>query len=997
MNYPINAFLNTSSENILSTAEDPSFEKKSSIAWNGTLRNMYYSKGDGHPSTLGANISTKDGYLTYDDFKYKIDFNYLLTRNETITKKASGECISLVNWKNEIHAIFKNNTLIQYYKKIGDEESLEILDVDSAILSSVYDPENTGLVPMLWTLRREELTLSSFRNYLKGTSLDGKIEIDFQPEGFIPLGDLHSATVLYILGKPNYMVGCDDIDHNRSKTFVFKFNGDILTHQIYDWFGCVSVRGVITGEPIPDPEIFKKLTRNNNGTYKWDMYKEGTTTTLAGRLIGGYEPPVIPTQSKFQAIEIERWEEGESVRTNISANDSKIDDSDTDPVQYFVSNFADNQSVYYDYGQGWVKCYVRKINVAKRTISVMDLYTYGAKKINSQPYRRESLIAKGRTAVWSFAQGKLNQRVYTVGDNNKGQNSILALQPFTVEVLPEKDNKLSLNMEVFALKPLSWSFSRSLITCGADHSETFNVLVYDDISLCVDGKIYTITKTSDYEKITFRKLSDYMFITNILDADNLIVENINGSISFERTAIPYNMDCVIDVEDKLLTEVDASVISSNNTFYFAAGYNMAFTSTLSEGKSSSYLLPPLAFPIYVSAAQLTQFITETIDNRGTIIKPVLKGLFNDYEPVDVFYTVQSNSTNIAYMTTNLVKTTEITLDQYDIYGKPTYDIDKNGWSWTISLATVYYPVPIGADIKGYNYITPTIILPQEYAARLYVPAGNTPYAGYLFAQAVYLGNNIFTIYGSNYFYNKQAIYFTGQDNYNTSAQFTCYCLGMEYLANSGSEGFFYSDWAKQMYIFTGSQTLQPSDKLYNVGKIIDAAYSSKEQILYLLSEDNKLLIKSTEDLGAIEVEPNSHIETTNKGIAVVSEKGYVILSVREGENYLPFDIKTFFYGSDEYLIKASNVEFQLYKIAEKPITVEIRIETLSGIERKEQIEKIVIKPSDWKGRMLRHALSIRNNVGNAFSVSIKSDDEMALTYLNLHTEKYSEKTAAKRQ
>lgn len=1003
MRYPLDSRLLTSSEPILSTAEQLSFDIKDQIEWNNTLRNTYITKGDGRPTTYGHNMTVGEEeyqFVEYNGKRIPIDFDYILSKNITIPSMAAGECISSCLHEGRIHAIFKSGKVYQYAQcdEDGSNPIVEYLDCTSAMISCVYDPEQIGLSPVLWTNKQEELTYSSYTNHIVGCLLDNSLTIEYDTDDYIPLGDIHSATVVIHNKRPYYIVGFDDIDHNRSRTLIFSFpaNGNMITQE-YKWFGCVSPMGVITGEPIPDPTKFT-ATRNQNGTYSWDMYKSGTTTTAKGSLIGGYTPPILPNQTRWDEIIIDTWEEGECLRVNISANDEKIDGDDIDPAQFFVSNFADSRSIYYDYGQGWLRTYVRKTNVAQRKISDMYIYTYGAKKTGTQAYRKESLMAKGKTAVWSYTKGTLSQRVYTIGGNNKGDSSILALQPFTVELLPTNGNELSLTMEIYALRPLSWSFKKSLITPGADHSEVYQVHTSGTtVRLCVDGKIYEVRQSNSIADLTITKIADYMFLLNIMDAPNLLVEDTNGNIELERTAIPYNMECILDIEDKNLEEVPSSAIASNNTFYWAAGYNMAFTSTLSTGRSSSYLMPAIGIPIYVSASQLSQLITEVIDNRGPMVLPLLRGLFDDYEEVDIFYTIQSNSTTISYMTSNIVKTTEITTDRYDLYGKATFEIDKSGWVWNITLSTVYYPVPIGCDVQGYNYITPTLQLPQDYAARLYVPAGMTPYAGYIFAQAVYLGNNIFTIYGSNYFYNKQAIYFTGQSNYNTQAQFVCYVLGMKYLANSGSEAYFYSDWERKIYIFTGSQTLQPADSLSSMGDIIDALYSSKEQILYLLTDDNRLIMRSSTDTAAIDNIPSgSHLEGTDRGCAVVWKGGYMILSPRAGESYLPFRLKTSYYGDDSRLLKCPKYDIQFYRISDKPVEVRISIDTITGIERKEQKETILINPADWKSRNLRHSISLRNNVGNAFAITIESDDEIAISYLNINTSTISDNQASKR-
>ena len=203
---------------------------------------------------------------------------------------------------------------------------------------------------------------------------------------------------------------------------------------------------------------------------------------------------------------------------------------------------------------------------------------------------------------------------------------------------------------------------------------------------------------------------------------------------------------------------------------------------------------------------------------------------------------------------------------------------------------------------------------------------------------------------------------------------------MKYLANSGSEAYFYSEWDKQIYIFTGSNTLQRMASLSNVAPIKDSIFSSQEQILYLLTEDDKLIMMLEGDVASVQTS-GGHLECTELGCAVVNDRGYEIINpYKEDWKILPFRLKTAFLGSDSSLSRMSHFDFLVYRVDDHPVTFTLRVDTLNGIERNTEVKDITITPSMWKGRTYRIRFSPRNNVGNSFSVGISSKDNVAVSF-----------------
>ena len=177
--------------------------------------------------------------------------------------------------------------------------------------------------------------------------------------------------------------------------------------------------------------------------------------------------------------------------------------------------------------------------------------------------------------------------------------------------------------------------------------------------------------------------------------------------------------------------------------------------------------------------------------------------------------------------------------------------------------------------------------------------------------------------------------------------------------------------------------MQPADLLSEVGLITDAMFSSHEQMLYMLTDDNRVIIRSSTDTCALDDVPdNSHLEGTDDGAAICWKNGFFIYSPYKGTSFRPFKLETEYLGDDENLQKCSYIDVLLYKLKDKPIKVTFKVHTLNGIEEKTETETEVIGVKDWKGRTYRKRFSPRLSTGNAFKISIESDDEIAVSFIN---------------
>ena len=1003
-NVPLNARLNTSSLDTTCNPQEPKFQEKSCLTFNGALSNIMKTEHTGFPTTVGNSLTIDQLYdggeeagAMLTDLKnknYDMPFKWLLTEKIECEIAQSGTVTSQAIYNDKIYTIYLVNDI--YYlalqnldgttisvKKIMDPED-PTSNAHSAVLSSCMTLENS---PKLIVSKIENTFATEYDSHVYFYELDddnyfAKVKYN----KFTPLGKLGSATVIKE-GLITYLyAGCEDTDARRRCVFVYNLTDGTQVTQL-NWFGTVSAEGMITGEPIPDPDVVKVYTEMSNGVIRWDTWNDGASQ-IQWPLLAGYRP--YNNDPTYKII-IKTVATTEITRVNMSQNDT-ADGTDTAPKRHFFSNYADDNGVYWAYGKGWSKNYVR--TYVATNVTEAYIYTLGCTTTagGQEMERRESIKAKVTAASYNFpfTSGELNKLVYTVGNTNIGTNSLLMSIPFTVPLIRGKESHFKLLVN--GLSVAGVAFKKSLFTVVGDHTEYNIQLTETGYIMMIDNILFYIDKTSDARKLRIKKVADYNFITNVLDNNNYISEDRSGNITIFRTAIPYNNEHQLSIGEIILQKNTIT----NDTWYQAAGNNVQLTE---KNCSTSLLTVAITLPIALNAADRKAFISEAINQRFPIMKPVLGNFYDVDESIDSFYTLRSAETSIKYKTTNR-KTDDPHGDyRYDLWGKPVNNVLKEGTQWYITTSSVMLPIPIGATVEGVNYITPTVKLLDNMRARL-VSAQNRTMMGYLLSNTIYYGDTIFTIYGSNYYYDGQAIYYLGGGDTIVNT-FVCYALGMKYLSNSGSEAYFYSDWEKRLFIFTGSNTMQPIDFLSNKGFVRDAVYSSKEQVLYLLTDEedkdtDELIIRTPQDIGSVDVDKGAILLGTCNGVAVTYgddiNASWRIFSPVLGTPD-KFVLATQFLGSDAAVSNFAYTDIVLFATKEEqktPKRLKLKLTTLNGKEMEVETKDVVINPTDWQGRNVRIRMTPKYPKGNSFKLAITTDDLIHITFIGTDITDFSE-------
>lgn len=532
-------------------------------------------------------------------------------------------------------------------------------------------------------------------------------------------------------------------------------------------------------------------------------------------------------------------------------------------------------------------------------------------------------------------------------------------------------------LQVYAGVPMSFVVDKSLIWAPQDLGSDFafgdNYIVKWDKNEIEYGVFGT-----DID-LQIKKIADYMFGVNVLGKNNLIIETYNGAISVERYAIPYTMNVIVNTNNTLLLPVDGDDGASNDVYYYGSGYNIFQND---NRRSTSVLIPSYTIQMYVNSDDLDEYNT-AINNREGLFSADIEWCMLPNEDIDEFYTHTLYTTDITYKNTRYLN--------YFSSVEDKYNDALNNTSWWFNEDVTLYPIGLLTTIYGENYISPTVDGGDGYVARLYT-SDNKLFTSYNTANLVYQGSEIFTIMTSNYYFDGKSIYYLGTQSDYSQNVFTAYALGMRFLANSPSEAYFYSEWDKCIYLFTPSATLQKSTSLSGMGNILDAAYSSHEQTLYILFDDGKLWCKTQDDSMIIETGiTDGTLETINEGCIIVTNEGYTIYSPYKYDTINPIAIETEWLGNGDAVQKYPYFDIVLFdNTMETEPTISITTSCMESGNIVEDTKKYNIKKSNWKNNFYRLRVTPKELVGQAFKIRIASDDMIKLFSVSVRVEQTSD-------
>ena len=1015
MLFDINASVDLGSKAVTHSVDELKFAVKNSLPYNGLLSNYHAISNKGWPTTNGEQISLeslKDGTVTFRhrDKEYKIT-----DAKQVLASKTKIE----LPYDEEIK---------DYY--IEDDDTIYVMTEEHIFRL------NSGLCEVAFNIEKNDD--GKYKSCFFTVNKDGIFWYDNAFWNIETLEVIKETNFKFydedgekIKEEPNngyyaedyWICGHDSTDHSKDWA-------ENMVGQSIDYIGHITSTGEAIGEPRPD---YLKPTVLDNKLIKWDRFSEEDIEELKktniAQLSSGDEPILSSSTASF----------GESYKTPspikysftygmnkagafmymeqwAGANAWQMVDTVASPGVYWQTEEDDpytaifpNASVYtnnidargrdYEYSGDWLRC-IFNYRTWKITSSVFSIFSTPVTLFTYKDGKTTTVTLDNINAQAIKKGGKLDG--WSVPTPNSDGTFNIANS--TVWFKFNKTDKKWLKHHLFSKAQASnraWSSWRNTadfkvndFPMFADIGDGYKVHLYQNLPICISkDNIAITTPTTEmdsvyaakgnilvanksifrFEDITIdnievEKIADYKFKTNIVAPLNLFAEKRDGSIELAHSFIPYFNEVKWSGYGSLALLQCPDGNDYNDTFSMGFGVNATLDDNITE---TSALLPAIGIPFYCNSRNIDAFNKQIIDKNAPVMVPDTTCIPKDVA-LGVFFTHSLKSTDISYRYSE---------KNGEIYHDDKYDNTQ----WWIGSTSIFLPLGLGSTFSGINYLASTVELPGNYSVRLYTQNNNS-FLLYNITQQSYYGQTIFTIYGSSYYYDSQGIYYIGDGSSN---EFVCYAIGMKFLANSGTEAYFYSPVDKYLYTFTGSNTLTKAVPLSNVPEIKDAIFSSVDQTLFLLFEDDTLYAQNgISSAYFTNFKGIKELQGTVKGCSIIeTSKSFHILNPEEGE-VIPLQVETEYTGSDDAVWQCSYVDLMLYNNgSEVDFTVEV---DMMGTENMSVKKNIHLKKSDFKNNYCKVRISPKVNNGQGFKVSIYSKSKISVMSIAPKIERISD-------
>ena len=1015
MLFDVNSPVDLGSKAVTHSVDELKFAIKNSLPYNGLLSNYHSISAKGWPTTNGEQLSLeslKDGTVTFRhrDKEYKITDAKQVLASKTKIKLPYDEEIKDYYIKDDDTVYIRTE---EHIFRLADEKYEVAFNIekndDGKYKSCFFTVNKDGIFwydNAFWNVETlEAIKETGFKFFDE----DGERIKEEPNNGYYT--------------EEYWICGHDSTDHSKDWA-------ENMVGQSIDYIGHITSTGEAIGEPRPD---YLKPTVLDNKLIKWDRFSEDDLKTLKetniAQLSSGDEPILSSSTASFGAsyktpspikysftygmnragafMYMEQW---------AGANAWQMVDTVASPGVYWQTEEDDpytaifpNASVYtnnidargrdYEYSGDWLRC-IFNYRTWKITSSVFSIFSTPVTLFTYKDGKTSTVTLDNINAQAIKKTGKLGGWAVPTPNSDGTFN----IANSTVWFKFNKTDKKWLKHHLFSKAQASnraWSSWRNTadfkvndFPMFADIGDGYKVHLYQNLPICISkDNIAITTPTTEmdsvyaakgnilvanksifrFEDITIdnveiEKIADYKFKTNIVAPLNLFAEKRDGAIELAHSFIPYFNEVKWNGYGSLALLQCPDGNDYNDTFSMGFGINATLDDNIIE---TSALLPAIGIPFYCNSRNIDAFNRQIIDKNAPVMVPDTTCIPKDVA-LGVFFTHSLKSTDISYRYSE---------KNGEIYHDDKYDNTQ----WWIGSTSIFLPLGLGSTFSGINYLASTVELPGNYSVRLYTQNNNS-FLLYNIKQQSYYGQTIFTIYGSSYYYDSQGIYYIGDGSSN---EFVCYAIGMKFLANSGTEAYFYSPVDKYLYTFTGSNTLTKAVPLSNVPGIKDAVFSSVDQTLFLLFEDDTLYAQNgISSAYFTNFKGIKELQGTVKGCSIIeTDKAFHILNPEEGE-VIPLHVETEYTGSDDVVWQCSYVDLMLYNNGnEVDFTVEV---DMMGTENQSVKKNIHLKKSDFKNDYCKVRVSPKVNNGQGFKVSIYSKSKISVMSIAPKIERISD-------
>ena len=1013
MLFDINAPVDLGSKAITHSLEEQKFAVKNSLPFNGLLSNYHAITNKGWATTNGEQLSLESLENNTVIFKHRNKEYKIENAKQVLASKTEIK----LPYDEEIKDYYIGNKIY-----IRTEEHIFSFDNNNYnIILTIDKNENGKYKSCFFTVNNNGVFWydNAFRNI---ETLEVIKETNFN--FFNEKGER-------IKEEPNngyytedyWICGYDSTDHSKDWA-------ENMVGQSIDFIGHITSEGIAIGEPRPD---YLKPTILENKLIKWDRFSEKDIEELKktniAQLSSGDEPILSSSTASFGAsyktpspikysftygmnkagafMYMEQWN---------TTNSWQMIDTVATPGVYWqteeddpYSSIFPNVSIYtnnieargrdYEYDKDWLKC-IYNYRTWKITSNVFSIFSTPATLFTYNKGETSTATIDNTNAQAIKKTGKLDGWSVPTPNSDGTFNIANSTVWFKFNTADKKwlkhhlFSKTQANNRAWSTWRNTADFKVSDFSSWSDLGDGYKIHYYQNLPICIskdniaittpttemDG-VYTVKgnilianksifrfEDITIDNITIEKIADYKFKTNIVSPLNLFAEKRDGTIELTHSFIPYFNESKWNGYGSLVLLQCPDGNDYNDTFSIGFGINATLDDNVVE---TSALLPAITIPLYCNSRNIESFNKQIIDKNAPIIIPDTTCIPKDVS-LGVFFT-------------HSLKTTDIGYRYSEKNGEIFHDDKYDNTQWWIGTTSIFLPLGLGSTFSGINYLASTVELPGNYSVRIYTQNNNS-FLLYNIAQQSYYGQTIFTIYGSSYYYDSQAIYYVGDGSSN---EFVCYAIGMKFLANSGTEAYFYSPVDKYLYSFTGSNTLTKAVPLSDVPNVKDAIFSSVDQTLFLLFEDDTLYaqngISSAYFTNFSEVK---ELQGTVKGCAIMGiDKSFSILNPTDGD-VIPLQVETEYTGGDDSLFKCSYIDLMLFN-NDSEVDFSVEIDMMGTVNQSEK-KNIHLTKGDFKNDYCKIRVSPTVNNGQGFKISIYSKSKISIMSIAPKIERVSD-------
>lgn len=212
----------------------------------------------------------------------------------------------------------------------------------------------------------------------------------------------------------------------------------------------------------------------------------------------------------------------------------------------------------------------------------------------------------------------------------------------------------------------------------------------------------------------------------------------------------------------------------------------------------------------------------------------------------------------------------------------------------------------------------------------------------------------------------------------TSQAVICTIQGMKYIGSNTKVAYFYSEYNKSIYAFTGDNVLTKIYECTDVDTVYTFAYNPTTGSVLVATNIGVLVVSVDMGVYCIEIPGVLKIDSAASDVILSSAQAVYLVrfSPSTGYNKIPVRLQTEYYGlGSNQVSKTDTIYLRLYTLVAEDSIVKVSSRVLTDSGYQTETKEFKIKSTDWdkdtKSYYLRYQPKYQTSVG--FSLLVESE------------------------